>query len=914
MSLMGPVLRANLRSSGKKLWAAGAAITISVAFIITGLLMVDSFTRGISEDVQAEAAGADLIINAEHLSIWDDGEDPQDPVHQDTVLAQLIQDLDSVEVAEPVRASWFEVWDNTEDFRFSVDVRTVGTTQDVELAAGRLPRDETELVINSAAAETEELQVGDTLSAADISWDEETGQSQPAGSVDYTVVGIAEDDLPSPHGLMSAAGLDRLPGTAMVENIRVALRGDLHENAAAQEDAQAEIAALIERSIDSGALTLPEGVSDWAPEDGANAYGVITVASVQVATNQQIVDQWIGQRTGDANILRNIAFGFGGIAVFVSALVITNTFQVLVASRLRTMALLRAIGADAAQLRRATLAEGALLGILGGAAGVLAGWVLALAFMFVLRLLNDGKSLPAVVPNFTAIAVGLGLGLIMAVLSSLAPALKAGRVSPMEALRPADVSSSGRISRPRIIIGSALVAVGLAAALFAALFTPESTDVSAAVNVDPWFGLPMPVYGVAGGALSFLGVLLLGRLVIPPLVSLLGKLLARFSALRVTAPLAGQNARQVPGRTTATASALLVGVTLVVTMTVGAATAQRMLYDELAESHPVDGYITATGADIEETLARLPQVQDAAMLEGVQAMLRGDSGETPVQVLVLNSDQLEEVAYRDVALEPGQVLVPGSFVWGEEQLFSMAEEGQQQTARLTPDGTADSGAQDAALELEVQFGSWVPAGMVVIAEESLAAEAIPGPWQPTERYGATFLRMGEGSGQTEINGVFEAFSENSDQLSLESAYARAGYGEIIDMVLLMVLVLLAAAIIVAVIGVSNTLSLSVFERQREAALLRAVGMNRRAVGSMISLEALLMAAVALLLGTVLGGFFGWAGVSSLVAREDWSVVLEIPWVRVAAIWAATLVAALLAAWLPARQMSRVQPASRLSQQ
>lgn len=392
------------------------------------------------------------------------------------------------------------------------------------------------------------------------------------------------------------------------------------------------------------------------------------------------------------------------------------------------------------------------------------------------------------------------------------------------------------------------------------------------------------------------------------------RLLAKFSALRVTARLAGQNARQVPGRTTATASALLVGVTLVVTMTVGAATAQRMLYSELAESLPVDGYITATGDQVEETLAQLPQVEDSAVLEGVQAMLSSDSGETAVQVLVLSLGQLDQVAYRDIELQAGQVLVPESFIWREQQMFSAPQEGQQQTARLTPDGTADSGARDAALELEAQFSSWVPASMVVIADSSLPDEGVPGPWQPAERYGATFLRMGEGSGQTEINGVFEAFSENEDQLSLESAYARAGYGEMIDMVLLMVLVLLAAAIIVAVIGVSNTLSLSVFERRREAALLRAVGMNRRAVGSMISLEALLMAAVALLLGTVLGGFFGWAGVSSLVAREDWSVVLEIPWVRVAAIWAATLVAALLAAWLPARQMSRVQPASGLSQQ
>ena len=142
---------------------------------------------------------------------------------------------------------------------------------------------------------------------------------------------------------------------------------------------------------------------------------------------------------------------------------------------------------------------------------------------------------------------------------------------------------------------------------------------------------------------------------------------------------------------------------------------------------------------------------------------------------------------------------------------------------------------------------------------------------------------------------------------------RAGYGETIDMVLLIVLVLLGASVLVAVIGVSNTLSLSVLERRREAALLRAVGMNRRSVGQMITIEALLLAGVALLIGTVLAVFLGWAGVASLVAMPDWTVGVEIPWLRLAMLWGITLLAASFAALLPARALSKVEPAAGLSE-
>lgn len=300
----------------------------------------------------------------------------------------------------------------------------------------------------------------------------------------------------------------------------------------------------------------------------------------------------------------------------------------------------------------------------------------------------------------------------MTVLASAWPAVRSGRISPMEALRPAGLARVGAaVPMMQTLIGLMLAVPGFGLTLYAALSDEYA---------DPATGLEMPLLGLAGGMLAFLGVLLLARLVIPALVEQLGRLVGTVTGLRPSAPLAGRTARQSPARTTATAFALLVSVTLVVTFTVGAATTQAFLEEEFSD-------------------------------QGV-----------------------------------------------------------------------------------------------------------------------------------------------------------------IDQVLAVVLLLVAVSVLVAVIGVSNTLALSVMERRREAALLRALGMTRGAVGRMVSIEALLFALAALVLGTLLGAFFGWAGVSSLIVLEGADIGVALPWGRLALIWGAAFLAALTAAWLPARSLARTPPAQGLA--
>ncbi|GFZ87435.1 ABC transporter permease [Nesterenkonia alkaliphila] len=787
---------------------------------------------------------------------------------------------------------------------------TLTGSREYPLVEGRLPQAADELLVSESAAQWQDLAVGDTYQAEAVRWEMDDSYTV-VDQAQYTVVGIAETSVWSPEAYLTAEGMDRVPvdpeadyGFVEPAEIRVVLPESVHGDRAAQEAVQQQIAELVGQLIASGELDMLAPASA-TPEAGAaqeDPFGIVSVSQLQIATSEQIVDLWVAERTGDAQLLRWVALGFGSIAVFVSALVIANTFQVIVASRQRTMALIRAVGGTAAQLRWATLAEGAVLGLLGGAAGVLLGWGIAQGFVVAMNFLGGGgEGIPAALPNLIAMGVGLGLGLVMAVGSALYPAFSAGRISPMIALRPADVAPpENRGSTVRLVLGALLTAVGLAAVLYAALGWPASEpnpelDYYGMFNADPVAGLPFPVIGLGGGILGFLGVLVLAKTIVPPLAEWLGTALAALRPLKVPARLAGQNARQVPGRTAATSSALLVGVTLVATMITGAATAQKLLYTELAESYPVDGAVAELEEDQWQVLQDSPVVTEVMMLPGLQAQHTED---IHWQVLVLEDAEFSEISRLplDQLQEDGPIIYAGWNAFAQADYSSVSE-----TLMLElPTGQP-------AKEFPVQLASWLPHDVVAVPQALLP----PGDRDATPGAGAVF-RVADDAQYQEIWQLHEALGGYSAQASVEGAAYRAETLRLIDAILLGVLALLGASVLVAVLGVSNTLSLSVFERQREAALLRANGMTRRALGATIGIEALLLAAVALLLGTGMGALFGWAGVSALVAREDWTVAPEIPWLRMAAVWAATLLASLAAAWLPARRLSRVQPAAGLS--
>ena len=288
----------------------------------------------------------------------------------------------------------------------------------------------------------------------------------------------------------------------------------------------------------------------------------VKAAELKVQTGAEYLADQRKQIKDALDTITNFLLGFAGVALFVGALVIANTFSILVAQRSRQLALLRCVGATRSQVFRTVIGEALLMGIVGGVVGVLGGGV----FAFVLVQIGKGFKLGldefAITP--TGILVPLAIAIAITLFAAFRPALRATRVSPLAALQPQLVPIAGRrASLPVLIGGAVLFAAGLAGLLYGAI-KPGYTEATATTFV---------IVGIVGGVLNVVGVLMLGTVIVPALSRLVGVIPARLGG--VPGQLAVENSRRNPSRATATASALLIGVTLITMATVGAASRQR---------------------------------------------------------------------------------------------------------------------------------------------------------------------------------------------------------------------------------------------------------------------------------------------------------------------------------------------------
>ncbi|TLQ01013.1 ABC transporter permease [Nesterenkonia salmonea] len=501
-----PVLRTNLRSGGKRLWAAGAAVVISVAFVVTALILLGSFNRTMEAQAVADAEGADLVVNAEALT-WAQNAAEEAGTSEtssgdrpDQQLADAISELDAVAEAEALSFVFLQGESSGVDSMLLAG--DLPETRTMDVAEGSLPEQDDQILLVTDFAEANNLGVGDTMQVATERFNAESGNVEE-GSAELTVSGLASGYHRTVSGYVSSEGLESLDADQTPTSLRVAMTGEDHGDTQAQEELQQQIADVVAAMIDNGELPTDTGSDDDAAQIFTQPDGSLVVAGVDIRTQQQIIDAWVADLTGQSTALLSIGLGFGAIAVFVASLVISNTFQVLVASRSRTMALLRAVGATAGQLRRATVAEGALLGVGGGVLGVLLGWSAAVGIATVAQRFWL-ESFSSAQLSVLAVVTGLLLGVAVTVLAAVMPALKAGRTSPMEALRPVEISAGPkRIPWVRTVLGVLLAAGGLGGVLLSALIhsrcwvpqVPSSDSLGFCSWAGSWFHVPLPSWG-----------------------------------------------------------------------------------------------------------------------------------------------------------------------------------------------------------------------------------------------------------------------------------------------------------------------------------------------------------------------------------------------------------------------------------
>ncbi|WP_344878652.1 ABC transporter permease [Zhihengliuella alba] len=829
---------ANVRSYARRYIAVVLAVMIGTAFLAATLMVGSSATASLQQSIGTGYKHADLIASVDYDAYT--GEVPDAPY--DPELLAEVEGLDAVRDVQPDLSAGARL--GSGDSTFQARLHSVPAAADfrsTELAEGEFPDAAHELTVDTATAERAGIDVGDTVSLAIP-----TGEQEPA-PVAYRVSGLT---------VVSA-------NPAM---------GAFTEVVVTPESLQEALAGAI--GATSFQLKLADGADAGAAAEEVS--GVLRAAGVehpQVLTAAEQTVQDVASLSGGSDQLTVVLLVFALVALVVTGLVVTNTFSVLVTQRTRELALLRTLGAARGQIRGAVVLESVIIGVVASALGVLlAVGVMSGLIGYVATL--PGTAFAVLSVPVSSVLIGLGVGTAMTILAAWIPARQATRVAPLAALRPADGASvRNRAGRARLVLG------GLGVLLGAALLAFGAFNANLLVSF-------------AGGFVSFIGILMIGSLFLPPAVSAVGRLV---SGTGVPAKLAALNSVRNPGRTTATATALLIGVTLVSMILVGAQSAKATFDQGLAAEYPVDvtvqhdGVAAPFGADAADRLTAVDGVEHAVRLVPVADSEYGT-------VYAADPEALGAVL-NDPSLVParGEILLPDT-AFDETVVKETSVDGDSLTVRPTdvdafvPLVTADTAA------------GWD-------AEATVAGQPSPADLPA--------ILWADASDSLDVAGAQELQSTIAAALGVEDYSVGGGLIErqmfttVIDMLLMVVTGLLAVAVLIALIGVANTLSLSILERTRENSLLRALGLTTRQLRGMLALEAVLIAGVAALIGLGLGTAYGLLGTQSALGFLT-EVVVDLPWIQLAAVLAVAVCAGLLASVVPARRAARLSPVAGLA--
>ncbi|WP_405145321.1 ABC transporter permease [Sphaerisporangium sp. NBC_01403] len=824
---------AGLRAHKLRLLLTSLAITLGVGFIAGTFVLTDTLQAGFSQRI---AASADKVDVAVLPSGSGGGERP---------ARLLASDLDKVRgvtgVAEAQGLVQGEAALIGKDGKAVGDVPTTGVSvvtgrlNRTAITSGSAPATADQVVIDENTAKTRGFTPGDTVSVLD-------GQGKPHT---FRLVGLFD------------VGVDQ----------QLAYTGAVGFTAATAQ-----------------AMTAEKGFTeiDVAAADGVTPGGLKAAVSSALAgtkfkawTGDELARELARSSGADTEFLTLGLLMFGLVAMLVAALVIYNTFNILVAQRTREMALLRCIGATRRQVFGSILLESVVVGLISSALGLLTGLGLGAGALAVLRA--AGQDLPSggvsLAPR--TIALALAIGLVVTVGAALLPARTATKVAPIAALRAQTDDHTFRTGVVRITFAALFLLGGVGATV-------------AAVTMPPG---PVALYVVmGGGVLTFCAVLILGPVIVRPLSAFAGWAPAKLFG--VPGGLAMDNSRRNPKRSATTTVALTIGVTLMTLISVITATTRATYTARLDEQFPVDYLVSAQASGSGEAalpralaadLRTRPELASVVQIREADAKT-GQAGRT-LQVGTFSgpyTPALQKGSTRGFtagsALVSGQVAKDLGVAPGDSIALATPEAGTVNVKVLgvfdsstvsLPDVTVPEGA------FEKYFGPLGDRRILVNAKDGVASdvsrkavEAVAQPY-PTAKV-------------------------------LSSTEVRSQFDEALDMMLMIIAGLLGLAVLISLLGIANTLSLSVHERTRESALLRALGLTRPQLRRMLSVEALILGLMGAIVGVALGVTFGWAATRTLVE----GILFRVPVSQVLLFVLLSGLAGVLAAVLPGRRAAR----------
>lgn len=607
--------------------------------------------------------------------------------------------------------------------------------------------------------------------------------------------------------------------------------------------------------------------------------GALGTRLVETTTGKQLADDQAQQISSSMSGLKQGLLVFAGIALFVGTFIIANTFTMLVAQRTKELALLRAVGASRRQVTRSVLIEAFVVGAVAGVTGLVAGIGIGAALRSLMNTLGatvpDG---PLVITPGT-VASALAVGVVITMLAAWLPGRRAAKIPPVAAMSSLHAKATTKSLVLRNTLGALFSAAGVATVLAA-------TSMNGSDGQAP-MGL--------GAVLLIIGVFILTPLLSRPLIGAAAPVLRVFG---VSGKLARQNSVRNPRRTAATASALMIGLTLITGMTVMAGSLQKSI-DKMASSAIRADYVVSMAngnelsPDVDKKVSATDGVTATSPLRNVYSRIDG-TGESLTGV---TGSAIGELT--DLKLDSGTFKVGGteavvdketakSHGWKAGSSFTAHYE-DGRSSRLTVSG--------------VYEGNELIRGILLDSAVVTPHVKDPGDMQ-------VLVKTADGASGATKDRLEKALGSNpaikvQDKKDLSNSIAQT-----FTLILNMVYGLLAMAVVVAVLGVINTLAMSVFERSQEIGMLRAIGLDRKSVKRMVRLESLVISLFGGVLGIGLGVFFGWAA-GELLGTKMPTYELVLPWTRMAVFLLLAATVGVLAALWPARRAARLNMLSAI---
>ncbi|MEZ0092983.1 ABC transporter permease [Streptacidiphilus sp. EB129] len=827
------------------------AVLLSVAFVAGTLMFTDTISGTFDRLFRSTAADVSVTPHSD-LGTSDQNFSGAVPTESQS-LAARIATVPGVAKAEPrvtlsgivlVDASNHDIGSVGGAPTLGLDWTTPSATSVVKLTSGSAPTADGQAVIDADTVAEHHLVLGQQLRVI-----------AAPGSFPVTLTGIATFTTTN-------------PGATLVF---------LQHNAAQQR-----LLGSPDR-ITSVDVTAASGVSDTVLQQRISA---LVGTGYDVKTAAQTAKDNVQQLGTFLSVIKDALLGFAGIAVLVGISLILNTFSMLVAQRTRELGLLRALGASRKQVNRSVLIEAVLLGVVGSTLGLAVG--VGLAQLLITLIGGAGMRLKGseIAFRWPTPVAAYAVGVIVTAVSAYLPARRAAAVSPMAALREADTPGRGAPMRRRALLGGSVVLLG-AVSLVAA------STLRSAGSAAGFLGL--------GILFTLVGLIMTGPLLAGPVIRVLGGWFPR--VFGSVGALSQRNALRNPRRTSATASALMIGLALVAALSVVGSSMAASFDDEVSKTIGADYIVqNSTGlpfpGEVGDAIQAVPGVGLTVRSQTAKVRLVAADGSSTATALVGTGpglDQVEHLTLRSgtmaAAIAPGAVMVTAAYA--DAHHLSVGSPvtvlfPNDRRAALTVgavnavDPNSVNGLRDAAVTGSATLRTYLPGAL----DDAVFVDAAPG------------------ADKTQVKSAIATAIGKDPQVQVrdQSDYKKL-IRQQIDILLQLIYGLLALAIIIAVLGVINTLALSVVERTREIGLLRAIGLSRRQLRRMVRLESVVIALFGAVLGLGLGLVWGLAAQRLLALKGMPS--LSIPWTTVLAVVIGAALVGLLAALGPALRASRL---------